>query len=253
MGETANFLFASHTPQTAHSSIEVDAISKTIGQNVADLIRDGDCIQTGVGAVPSAILAALNNKNDLGFHSGLIDDAAMSLIVNGNMNGACKNVDRNVHITGMAMGTNALHTWLQNESSVQFKCTNYTHEAGIIKQLDNFVSINSAIEIDLYGQVNAEVIAGQQISGTGGSVDFMRAARASKGGRSIIAMSATARGGTESRIVPRVDVVTALRTDVDIVVSEFGVAALKDASLAVRAERLIAIAHPDFRDRLFGV
>ena len=104
------------------------------------------------------------------------------------------------------------------------------------------------------GQVNSEVVGGRQISGTGGSVDFMRAAKMSKGGRSIVAMSATAKRGSLSRIVRRVDVVTALRTDVDIVVTEYGVAALKDAPLAVRAERLIAIAHPDFRDELsYGI
>ncbi len=102
----------------------------------------------------------------------------------------------------------------------------------VIRQIPNFVSINSAVEVDLFGQVNAESVAGKQISGTGGSVDFMRAAKASRGGRSIVAMTATARGGSVSRIVPRVELVTALRTDVDLVVTEFGVAALKNASSA---------------------
>ena len=120
----------------------------------------------------------------------------------------------------------------------------------MIRQIPNFVSINSAVEIDLLGQVNAESVAGKQISGTGGSVDFMRAAKASRGGRSIIAMTATARGGSVSRIVPRVELVTALRTDVDLVVTEFGVAALKNASSRERAERLIEIADPTFRDAL---
>ena len=145
--------------------------------------------------------------------------------------------------------------WLAHSKeagSVRFRGADYTHDAAIISQLDNFVSINSAVEIDLMGQVNSEVVAGRQVSGAGGSVDFMRAAKMSKGGRSIVAMSATAKGGSVSRIVPRVDVVTALRTDVDIVVTEYGVAALKDAPLPARAERLIAISHPDFRDGLIS-
>jgi len=120
----------------------------------------------------------------------------------------------------------------------------------VIRRIPNFVSINSAVEIDLLGQVNAESVAGKQISGTGGSVDFMRAAKASRGGRSIVAMTATARGGSVSRIVPRVELVTALRTDVDLLVTEFGVAALKHASSRERAERLIEIAAPTFRDEL---
>ena len=120
----------------------------------------------------------------------------------------------------------------------------------VISQLKNFVSVNSAVEIDLMGQVNAEVAGSKQISGTGGSVDFMRAAKASPGGRSIVAMASTARDGTISRIVPRVSVVTALRTDVDIVETEFGVAELRNESLASRAQRLIDIAHPDFREEL---
>ena len=119
-----------------------------------------------------------------------------------------------------------------------------------MRQLPNFVSINSAVEIDLYGQVNAEFAGGRQISGTGGSVDFMRGAKASAGGRSIVAMNATARGGSVSRIVPTVDMVTALRTDVDMVVTEFGVARLQHLPNRARAEALIEIAAPQFRDEL---
>ncbi len=118
----------------------------------------------------------------------------------------------------------------RGEADVAFRGADHTHEVRVIREIPNFVSINSAVEIDLFGQVNAERVGGKQISGTGGSVDFMRAAKASKGGRSIVAMTATARGGSVSRIVPRVDLVTALRTDVDLVVTEYGVADLKHAS-----------------------
>ena len=250
VADHADYFYASNTPAGIYLVTEIDDVSRTIGNLVADLIRDGDCIQTGVGAVPAAMLSGLNDRNDLGLHTGLIDDGAMKLIKAGNMNGRCKNIDKGLHITGMTMGGPDLLDWLKEEKSVQFRSADYTHEMSIIQKLDNFVSINSAVEIDLFGQVNAEVVNGRQISGTGGSVDFMRATKSSKGGRSIVALSATARKGTISRIVNNVEVVTALRTDVDIVVTEFGVANLKSASLAERAEALIAIAHPDFRDQL---
>ncbi len=243
------------TSKPLYPTGDIDDTSRVIGEQIAALIRDGDCIQTGIGAVPSAILGKLTDRNDLGFHGGLMDDGVMNLIQNGNLTGAVKSHDKGQHVLGMALGSESMLTWLAEDpaaQSVSFRSADYTHEMRVISQLDNFVSINSAVEVDLMGQVNAEVAGGKQISGTGGSVDFMRSAKASKGGRSIIAMTATARKGAVSRIVPSVPVVTALRTDVDMVVTEFGVADLKNASLAERAERLIEIAHPDFRDELRG-
>lgn len=230
----------------------VDDTARAIGAHVAGLIRDGDTLQTGIGGIPAAILAALDQRNDLGMHGGLIDDGGMALIRNGNLTGTAKTIDRGVHVTGMALGSHALIDWLSQTPEVSFRGADYTHDVGVIRQLDNFVSINSAVEVDLFGQVNAEVVAGRQISGTGGSVDFMRGARASRGGRSIVALTATARGGSVSRIVPRVEMATALRTDVDIVVTEYGVAELRRLPAQARAEALIAIAAPDFRDELAG-
>jgi 4-hydroxybutyrate CoA-transferase len=250
VGDAADYLFSSHTAATTFPAVEVDPVSAEIGRRVAELIQDGDCIQTGIGAVPAAILEGLSNRNDLGLHSGILDDGAVGLIRAGNMNGLSKAIDKGKHIAGMVLGGPDLLNWLEDEETVQLRPANYTHEVNVIRQLDNFVSINSAVEIDLFGQVNAEVVNGQQISGTGGSVDFMRAAKSSKGGRSIVALSSTARRGSVSRIVKQVEMVTALRTDVDIVVTEFGVASLKSASLVERAEALIQIAHPDFRDEL---
>ena len=228
----------------------IDETATAIGRQVAALIRDGDCIQTGIGAIPAAILDSLKEKNDLGMHGGLLDDGGMALIRAGIVTGANKPIDRGRHVTGMALGSSALIDWLADAPDVVFKGADHTHEASVIRQLPGFVSVNSAVEVDLMGQVNAEVVGGRQISGTGGSVDFMRAAKFSPGGRSIIAMTATARRGKASRIVPRVDVVTALRTDVDIVVTEYGAAQLKNLPLAARAEALIAIAAPQFRDEL---
>lgn len=244
--------------ETDHADLQcpqadIDETSMQIGEQIASLIKDGDCLQIGIGAVPAAIMSKLENKNDLGFHSGLINDDVMKLIQRGNLTGSRKPIDKHIHITGMALGSTELVDWLANTPEVVFKSANYTHEVSVISQLDHFVSINSAVEVDLVGQVNAEVTAGKQISGTGGSVDFMRAARTCKDGRSIVALSSTARKGTVSRIVGKVEMVTALRTDVDIVVTEFGVADLRSASLDERAEALIAIAHPDFRDNLRSV
>lgn len=233
-----------------------DDTSDKIGELIAGLIHDGDCLQTGIGAVPAAILKNLEDRNDLGFHGGLMDNGIMDLINQGVINGSRKTLDGHQHVLGMALGDDTLLDWLANDAAAEnvvFRSADYTHEISVISQIDNFVSVNSAIEIDLMGQVNAEVAGGRQISGTGGSVDFMRSAKASRNGRSIVAMASTARGGSVSRIVPKVSTVTALRTDVDIVVTEFGVADLRHASLASRREQLIAVAHPDFRDQLQAV
>lgn len=228
----------------------VDPAADAIGALVAAEIGDGDCIQTGIGAIPAAILRRLTGRNDLGLHGGLIDDGGMRLIRNGNVTGARKEMDVHHHVTGMALGSPAMMAWLGERPDVVFRGADYTHEVSVIGRLSNFVSVNSAVEVDLLGQVNAEMAGGRQISGTGGSVDFMRASRVSPGGRSIIAMTATARGGSVSRIVPRVEMVTALRTDVDMVVTEHGVARLEKKPVRERARALTEIAAPEFRDEL---
>ena len=228
----------------------LDETARTIGRHVASLIRDGDCIQTGIGAVPAAILAALSDKNDIGLHGGLLDAGGQALIDSGVATGAAKTHMRGMHVAGMLLGDHALYDWAATRQDVVLAGANITHETRTIAKLDNFVSINSAVEVDLDGQVNAELVAGRQISGVGGAVDFMRGARMSKGGRSIVAMTATAARGSLSRIVGRAGIVTALRSDVDIVVTEFGIAKLHGVTQDARAEALIGIAHPDFRDQL---
>jgi 4-hydroxybutyrate CoA-transferase len=243
-------LFESEAPAITVSTAAIDEASRPIGRHIASLIPDGACLQTGIGAVPAAVVANLRQHNDLGLHGGLLDDALMTLITNGNLTGARKEIDRGHHIIGAALGSDRLLEWLVDQPAVIFRGAEYTHESSVIQQLGRFVSINSAVQVDLFGQVNGEVVAGRQISGTGGSVDFLRAARLSAGGRSIVALQATAKAGAVSRIVPRVEMVTALRSDVDYVVTEYGVASLRAASLAERAEALANVAHPDFRDGL---
>ena len=244
--------------ETAHALPEMpvptlDDTAREIGRRVANLIPDGACLQTGIGAIPAAVLAYLGDRNDLGLHSGLIDDAGMALIRQGNITGSCKTFDRGLHIACMAIGSAELCEWLTEVPQVEFRGANYTHDLRVIARMENFHSVNSAIEIDLTGQVNAESVAGRQVSGTGGSVDFMRGAMLSPGGRSIVALASTARAGSLSRIVPRFSEgtpVTALRTDVDTVVTEYGIAELKGQPLEVRRERLIAIAAPQFSQSL---
>jgi 4-hydroxybutyrate CoA-transferase len=245
-----DFLMETDRPLFEMAAPEIDEAAARIGEHVAELVRDGDCIQTGIGSIPAAILARLGDRNDLGMHGGLIDDGGMALIRGGNMTGVNKPIDTGKHIAGMALGSRQLLDWLAETPAVQFRGANHTHEVNVIGELPQFLSVNSAVEVDLFGQVNAEVAGGRQISGTGGSVDFMRAAKASPGGRSIVAMNATARGGKVSRIVPKVELVTALRTDVDIIVTEHGVAQLRALSAVERARALIEIAAPEFRDGL---
>lgn len=232
---------------------KVDADAERIGAEVAGLIPDGACIQTGIGGIPAAVLAALRDHRDLGMHGGLIDSAGLALIEQGVITGARKTIDPARHITGMALGDAAFYQRLADCDALDFRPASYTHEQSVIRKLERFVSINSAVEVDLLGQVSAEMVGGKQISGTGGSVDFMRGAAASPGGRSIVAMTATARRGSVSRIVPAIasgSVVTAARTDVDCVVTEFGTAQLRGCSLDARAEALIAVAAPQFREEL---
>ncbi|MXY52907.1 MAG: acetyl-CoA hydrolase/transferase family protein [Gammaproteobacteria bacterium] len=228
----------------------LDETARAIGAHVGALVRDGDCLQTGIGAIPAAILDALGNHNDLGLHGGLLDDGGKALVEAGVVTGARKATHTGKHVAGMLLGSQELHDWAATRPDVILAGADVTHDTRVIASLDNFVSVNSAVEVDLHGQVNAEVIGSRQISGVGGAVDFMRAARMSPGGRSIVAMTATARRGTQSRIVPRTAIVTALRTDVDIVVTEFGIAHLHGLPAQARAAALIAIAHPDFRGEL---
>ena len=237
---------------TFHQSV-LDNTARIIGGHVADLIGDGDCLQIGIGSIPDATLAALTDKSDLGFHSGMISGGVKTLINNGNMTGQNKAIDTGRHVTGVALGDDAFIDWAGNAPDISFRPVSYTHDIGVLRQIDNFVSINSTVEIDLFGQVNAEMLAGKQISGTGGGVDMMRGAAVSRGGRSIVALSATAGAGRFSRIVatlPPGNAATALRTDVDYIVTEYGARKIRHMSVKQRAETLIEIAAPEFRDQL---
>lgn len=226
---------------------------QAVADAVAGMIRDGDCIQIGIGTLPVTLLRALGSKNDLGIHSGMLADGMPELIDNGNANGRVKTIDRGIHVAGVPNGSPSLYDWMDGQKSLHWRPISYTHDSAVIGQIDNFISINSGIQVDLWGQLNAESVHGKQISGTGGSVDFMRGAQRSRGGKSIMAMTATAAGGKVSKIVANLDkgaTVTALRTDIDYVVTEHGVANLRNMAVNQRPDALINVAAPQFRDQL---
>jgi len=235
------------------ASVKIDPVVDEIGRHIAGLIRDGDCIQIGIGGIPGATMAALSDRNDLGFHSGMITDGAMELARAGNITGRMKAVDTDFMVSGATLGSRELVEWAGLAPRLAFRPVGYTHDIDVLRSIDNFVSINAALEVDLFGQANADMLGGRQISATGGSIDMMRGAALSVGGRSIIALKSTARGGTVSCISPALTsgtATTALRTDVEYVVTEYGARRIRHLPLMARAAALIEIAHPDFRDSL---
>ena len=232
---------------------DLPPVIEIIGQKVAALIQDGDCIQIGIGKVPAAILTCLKDRRHLGLHGGMVTDEVADLVDAGALDSSRKSIDRDILICGAAMGTRRVFDWAATQENVIFKGADYTHNVPIVAQIDNFVSINSTLEVDLTGQANSETLDGRQISGTGGLVDFVRGARMANNGRSILALSATAARGKISRIVPTLAAGSAIscpRADIDYVVTEYGAARLKDKSVDERAQALIAIAAPEFHDEL---
>ena len=228
-------------------------VEEAIGKNIGELIPDGACLQLGVGGIPDAIMEFLAHKNDLGLHSELIPEGTMPLIQAGNINNKKKKLHTGKSIVSFAGGSAEFYQWLHENRGVEFHPVDYVNDPRVIGNIDNMISVNAALQVDLMGQVNAEAINRNQFSGVGGQVDFVRGATWSKGGKSIIAMTSTTKGGTISRIVAGLqpgDPVTTARTDVDYIVTEHGVAHLRGKDLFERARLLIAIAHPNFRDQL---
>ena len=226
-------------------------IERRIAALIAERIPDGAVLQTGIGSLPDAVLAGLAGHRELGVHSGMIGDGVIELIEAGVLTNARKNIDAGISVTNLVAGTGRARRHVDGNPAFRVVRGVYSHGAEMIAALDRFHSINSALEVDLSGQVNAEGLAGKLRGGVGGMNDFVRGARRSKGGRSILALPATAAGGKLSRIVPQLSgPATVTRSDVDLVVTEHGVADLRHCDLAQRAERLVAIAAPQFREAL---
>jgi acyl-CoA hydrolase len=243
---------AVHTsrPLPAVAGAAAAATDTAIAGYAAAFIGDEAVLQIGIGATPDAILRALSDRRNLGFHSGMMSDAVVDLIQCGALTNARKPIDVGVSVTGALIGTSKLYDFAADNRAIALRESDYTHGDLTLGALDTLVTINSAIEVDLSGQVNAEQVGDDYLGGIGGQADFVRAGHRAARGHAIIALPSAARGGV-SRIVPRLGVgASTARTDVDIVVTEYGAAELRGQTLAERARRLIGIAHPDCRGGL---
>lgn len=223
-----------------------------IAKNVAQVIDDGAILQIGIGTLPDAILSELRHHRDLGLHSGVLGDGVVNLINSGVITNARKHRDCGTSVTGLLYGTHVLTKFSHKNAAIRVDPVSYTHNHDVLCRFTAFTTINSAIEIDLFGQVNSEVANGKYVGTIGGQTDFIRGAQTSERGRSIVAMSSRVSANGPARIVPVLSsgIVTSARSDTDIVVTEFGLAELKGQTVEERAKRLIAIAHPDDREAL---
>ncbi len=238
-------------PELAHEA--PDPIAQAIGRHVAGLVPDGATLQIGIGQLPDAVLAALAGHHDLGVHTEMLSDGVMALAQAGVITGKRKTVLPSKLVTSFIMGTEALYRWAHDHPMIEMRPSEFTNDPAIIARNERMISVNSALAVDLTGQVASDGIGGRFYSGIGGQVDFVRGAARSRDGKAIIALRSTARRGTVSRICATLGdgtgVVTS-RGDVRYVVTEYGIADLWGRSVRARAEALIAIAHPDFRAEL---
>ena len=223
----------------------------TVAATIAGMIDDRSCLQMGIGALPGAVCALLTDRRDLGIHTELMTPALASLIQYGAVTNQAKTTYRGRSVFTFAMGDRAFYDFLDDNPAMHSAPVDIVNDPRHIAKNRNVVSVNATLQVDLGGACNSEHLLGRQYSGSGGQLDFVRGANASKGGKSIIACQSTARHGTVSRIVPRLDgPVTTPRNDTHIVVTEYGWADLKGKSLNQRADALIGLAHPKFRDQL---
>lgn len=224
-----------------------------IGRNVASLIEDAATLQMGIGAIPDAVLTFLTDKNDLGIHTEMFSDGVIPLVKAGNINCRKKTLHPDKMVATFLMGTKEFYEWVNENPMIELYPEEYVNDPFIIAQNDKMISINSALQVDVLGQVVADTLGAFQFSGVGGQVDFIRGASSSKGGKSILAFPSTAAKGKISRIVPIIDrgaSITTTRNDVQYIVTEYGIADLKGKTVRERMLALINIAHPDFKDEI---
>lgn len=239
-------------PEPSIADPEPSEVDRQVARNVVGLIPDRATVQFGVGSMPVAVCGALRDHKDLGLHSGVISDAAVDLIEAGVVTNRYKGIDVGLTVTGGLFGTKRLNDYADRNPALAMRRATHTHSALVLSQLQALHTINSAVAIDLSGQVNSEVAGGRYIGAVGGQVDYVRGGRLSPGGRSIMALASTTPGGKHSKIVANLagQPVTTARSDIELVVTEYGIADLWGRDLHARAESLIAIAHPAFRDQL---
>ncbi|MBP6875737.1 MAG: GNAT family N-acetyltransferase [Candidatus Eisenbacteria bacterium] len=248
--EVLDFIVPHDEPLLEYGGAVSDEIAERIGRHAARIVRDGDTIQVGYGNIPNAILANLREKKSLGVHTELLSDGLVDLIRRGVIDNSRKSIDRGKSVATFCMGSHETYRYLHDNPSFMFRTTSYTNDPLLIASQENMVAINTALAIDLTGQATAESISTDFYSGVGGQGDFMRGAAIAPGGRTILAMQATAANETVSRIVPVIAGgagVTLTRTDVRYVVTEYGIAYVHGKNIRTRAMDLIAIAHPKFR------
>jgi len=227
-------------------------VEERIGRNIAELIEDESCLQLGIGGIPDAVLANLTAFRDLGIHSEMIADGVMDLVEKGVITGAKKTLHKGKIVVTFLMGSRDFYDWLDDNPMIEIHTVDYVNDPTVIARNKKMISINSALEVDLLGQVCADTMGPQQFSGVGGQVDFVRGAKASEGGKAIIALPSTAKEKI-SRIVPLFKpgaAVTTSRNDIDYVVTDYGIAALAGKTVRDRMKALINIAHPKFREEL---
>lgn len=248
-----SFVTEFNAPLLEFPFIEPSDIEKRIGEFISDLIEDGSTIQLGIGGIPNAITKFIIEKKNLGIHTEMITDGMVDLIEKGVVTNKEKTLWKDKTIGAFALGTQKLYKFINNNLSVEIHRGSVVNDPYIVRKNNKMVSINTSLTIDLTGQVCSESFGPRQFTGTGGQLDMHRGAQMSKKGMGIIALRSTAKNGTISTIVPTLpegSYVTVPRQDVDIIVTEFGIAKLKGKSIKERALALINIAHPDFRDNL---
>jgi acetyl-CoA hydrolase len=224
-------------------------LERRIARHVARYIRDGSCLQIGIGKLGEAVLQSVTDRHDLGVHAGMVGDTMLEMMRAGIITNAAKDADRGLAVAGSILGSARALALAAQAPDLRIVSIAQTHDPARIEALPNFVCVNSALEVDLLGQVNSETAGGRYVGAIGGAVDFLRASVRAPGGRSIVALpSATPRG--RPRIVPRVEQVSALGSDVDVIATEFGAAEIRGLSSAERARRIIAIAAPGQREAL---
>ncbi len=248
-----DFIVNGTFPILEHAVEPSDEVSERIARYIVDLIEDGATLQAGIGKIPNSVMALLETKNDLGVHTEMFSDGILPPIARGNINCLRKNVNRGKVVSSFCLGTKKIYEAIDNNPFFEFRPSEYVNDPMVISRNDRAVAINSAIQIDLTGQVVSDSMGHCIFSGIGGQVDFIRGAARSKGGKPIIALPSTAKKGTLSRITHELTAgagVVTSRGDVHYVVTEFGVAYLHGKPIRERALSLIRIAHPDFRDEL---
>jgi acyl-CoA hydrolase len=228
----------------------VGEVEREVAANVVGLIPDGATLQFGIGTIADAVLGALAGHRDLGLHTGMLSESVLPLLERGVVTNRLKPIDTGVTVNGIFIGDEALYRHIDRNPAVRLAGPEYTHAIATLARIPGFVSVNSAIEVDLGGNVNAEVAAGAYVGGVGGQLDFVRGAAVAPGGRAIIALPSVSRDGKTGRIVARCAAVTTPAADADTIVTEWGVAELRGVAYEERARRIAAIAHPAFRDTL---